>query len=306
MPGREVPRFGIATPIVTLFRREESWEASAGPAELREIALAAERLGFAHLTCSEHVGIPVDIAPQRGARYYDPLATFGFLAAITTRLRFLTNVVVLPYHHPLAIAKRYGTLDLLCEGRLMLGVGVGSLQPEFELLDAPFEDRGERYTDALRALRAAFGRRQPRYQGTHYAFSDFIIDPCGVQTRIPLWLGGRTPRSLRRALAAGDGWTPFSLSVPVVAALLERARAWPEWQQREDAFDVALAPDGSSDVTRPKGVDAMREAVQRTLDAGATVIHLSLASDSLAHHLDQLEIFRERVIPEFREASAID
>lgn len=303
MPIRQVPRFGIATPIVTLRGREESWEAQAGPAELREVALAADRLGFAHVTCSEHVGIPTDVASQRGPRYYDPLATFGFLAAITTRLRFLTNVVVLPYHHPLAIAKRYGTLDRLCEGRLMLGVGVGSLQPEFELLEAPFEDRGERYTDALQALRAAFGRRQPRYEGSHYAFSDFIIDPCGVQDHIPLWLGGRTPRSLRRALAAGDGWTPFALSVPEVGELLERARSWPEWQRREAAFDVALPPDGSSDVTRPNGVDAMRAAVHRTLAAGATVVHLSLAAESLAHYLDQLEVFRERVFPEFREAS---
>ena len=299
MSNQEALRFGIATPVVTLFRREESWEENAGPAELREIALAADRLGFAHITCSEHVGIPTDIAPERGSRYYDPLATFGFLAAITKRVRFLTNVVVLPYHHPLAIAKRYGTLDLLCEGRLMLGVGVGSLEPEFELLGAPFEERGDRYTDALRALRAAFGKSQPRYRGDHYAFSDFIIDPCGVQQDIPIWLGGRTPRSLRRALVAGDGWTPFSLAVSEVGDLLGRARAWPEWSQREGSFDVALPPDGTSDVTRPGGVDAMREAVARTVGAGGTVIHLSLGSDSLAHYLDQLAIVRESVVTEF-------
>ena len=299
MSSEETLRFGIVTPVVTLFGREASWEENAGPAELREIALAADRLGFAHLTCSEHVGIPTDIAPQRGSRYYDPLATFGFLAAITTRVRFLTNVVVLPYHHPLAIAKRYGTLDVLCEGRLMLGVGVGSLEPEFELLGAPFGERGDRYTDALRALRAAFGKRQPRYRGDHYAFSDFIVDPCGVQQHVPIWLGGRTPRSLRRALAAGDGWMPFSLGVPEVGALLERARAWPEWSQREGGFDVALPPDGASDVTCPGGVDAMREAVARSVQAGATVIQLSLASESLPHYLDQLAIVRESVVPEF-------
>jgi len=299
MSAEEARRFGISTPVVTLFGREGSWEVEAGPAALRDIALAADRLGFAHLTCSEHVGIPTDIAPVRGSRYYDPLATFGFLAAITTRIHFLTNVVVLPYHHPLAIAKRYGTLDLLSGGRLLLGLGVGSLEAEFDLLGAPFEGRGDRYTDALRALRAAFGRRQPHYAGEHYEFSDFIIDPCGVQERIPLWLGGRTPRSLRRALAAGDGWTPFALSVEQVGALLERARSWPEWGQREDAFDVALPPDGRSDLAQPDGVDAMRAAVARSFQAGASVIHLSLASDSLAHYLDQLEIFAERVVPEF-------
>ena len=210
MSNEETLRFGIATPVVTLFRREDSWEENAGPAELREIALAADRLGFAHITCSEHVGIPTDVAPERGSRYYDPLATFGFLAAITKRVRFLTNVVVLPYHHPLAIAKRYGTLDLLCEGRLMLGVGVGSLESEFELLGAPFEERGDRYTDALRALRAAFGKSQPRYRGDHYAFSDFIIDPCGVQQDIPIWLGTGTETNVRLTAEIADGWIPLN------------------------------------------------------------------------------------------------
>src|SRR5690606_36935791 len=118
-------RFGLTTPIVTLNPRAHApWEAAAGPAELRRIAAAADRLGFDHLTCSEHVAIPRAATQVRGARYYDPLATFGFLAACTRAIRFVTHVLVLPYHHPLAVAKRYGTLDLLSGGRLILGVGV--------------------------------------------------------------------------------------------------------------------------------------------------------------------------------------
>ena len=105
-------RFGVATPVVTLLpRRRPTWEADAGPAELREIAVAADALGYYHLTCSEHVGIPTEIAKVRGGRYYDPLATFGFMAGMTHSIKFLTHVIVLPYHQPLAIAKRYGTLD---------------------------------------------------------------------------------------------------------------------------------------------------------------------------------------------------
>src|SRR5262249_60035962 len=142
----------------------------AGPAELSRIAAAADRLGYHHLTCSEHVAIPAATVPVRGARYYDPLATFGFLAAQTTRVRFLTHVLVLPYHHPLAIAKRYGTLDRLSGGRLVLGVGVGTLAEEFALLVAALADRAERYEDALRAVRASFGRRAPSYAGPHHRF----------------------------------------------------------------------------------------------------------------------------------------
>src|SRR6266852_706562 len=160
--------FGLATPVVTHHPAHgAAWEADAGPAELVRIARAADRLGYHHLTCSEHVAIPAAVAPIRGTRYYDPLATFAFLAGQTTRIRFATHVLVLPYHHPLAVAKRYGTLDRLSGGRLILGVGVGTLAEEFALLEAPFDARGERYEDALRALRAAFGRREPAYAGTH-------------------------------------------------------------------------------------------------------------------------------------------
>src|SRR5512143_1600498 len=133
-------RFGLATPVVTCHPDHAApWEAEAGPADIARIAVAADSLGYHHLTCSDHVAIPAAVAPVRGARYYDPLATFGFLAAQTERIRFLTHVLVLGYHHPLEIAKRYGTLDRLSGGRVILGVGIGTLEEEFRLLGARFE-----------------------------------------------------------------------------------------------------------------------------------------------------------------------
>src|SRR5262249_39697165 len=147
------------------------------------------------------------------------------------------------YHHPVAIAKRWGTLDRLSGGRVILGVGVGTLAEEFDLLGVAFADRGPRYEDALRALRAAFGRRAPEYAGTHWRFGGILVDPCGVQERVPIWLGGRSPRSLRRALALGDGWDPFRLTLDELSALLRRARDWPVWRQRSAPFDVVLTPD---------------------------------------------------------------
>src|SRR5262245_22867374 len=224
-------RFGLVTPILTRHPlNDASWTEDAGPAEVAAIAREADRLGFHHLTCSEHVAIPSAVAATRGTRYYDPLATFGFLAALTERIRFVTHVLVLGYHHPLAIAKRYGTLDRLSGGRLVLGVGIGTLAEEFALLGAEFDRRGARYEDALRALRAAFGRREPRYAGTHFRFEGLVVDPCGVQTDVPIWIGGRSPRSLRRALEFGDGWDPFGLAIDEIERLLARARAWPVWR----------------------------------------------------------------------------
>src|SRR5262245_17963806 len=236
-------RFGLTTPVVTRHPdHAAAWEEDAGPAEIARIAVAADRLGYHHLTCSEHVVIPAAEAQVRGSRYYDPLATFGFLAAQTERIRFATHVLVLPYHHPLAIAKRWGTLDRLSGGRLILGVGVGSLEEEFRLLGVDFAGRGEPYEDGLRALRAAFGRREPAYAGTHWRFGGMVVDPCGVQTDVPIWLGGRSARSLRRAVELADGWAPFRLSLPELEALLRRAREGRAWRERTMPFEVVLTP----------------------------------------------------------------
>src|SRR4030088_3574931 len=158
-------RLGIVTPVLTMLPGAHArWEETAGIAEVEHVVVETERLGYHHVTCSEHVAIPVDAAATRGARYWDPLSTFGYLAAKTHTIRLATHVLVLGYHHPLAIAKRYGTLDRVCGGRLILGVGVGSLQEESALLAAPFADRGARADDALRALRASLGVTEPSYR----------------------------------------------------------------------------------------------------------------------------------------------
>src|SRR4029077_19233345 len=109
------------------------WEAEATFADVVTIVQEAERLGYHHCTCSENVAVPVDVAKERGGRYYDPLATFGALSAHTSAIRFAAHVLVLGYHHPLAIAKRYGTLDVVTGGRVILGVGVGGVEGEIVL-----------------------------------------------------------------------------------------------------------------------------------------------------------------------------
>ena len=226
-------RFGLTSPVVTLTPRGHgAWEESAGAPELAAIARAADRLGFHHLTCSEHVAIPEGVVATRGGRYWDPLVTLGYLAAVTDKIRLATHVVVLPYHHPLEVVKRYGTLDRISQGRLILGVGVGSLEEEFTLLDVPFANRGPRYEDHLRALHAAWGRREPSYAGSHFRFSGLVIDPCATSEHPPLWIGGRSPRSLRRALEFADGWDPFHLAIDELRGLLTKAREWPLWRAR--------------------------------------------------------------------------
>ncbi|WP_100497436.1 LLM class F420-dependent oxidoreductase [Geodermatophilus chilensis] len=278
-------QIGIVSPVVTLVPGAHSpWERSAGVQELGLVAEAADRLGYAHLTCSEHVAVPTDVAETRGATYWDPLATFGHLAARTRRIRFATQVLVVGYHHPLEIAKRYGTLDRVSGGRLTLGLGVGSLEEEFALLGVPFEERGPRADDAIAALRAALSRREPAYSGKFYDFSGFVVEPHAEQERVPLWIGGRTMKSLRRAVTVGDGWVPFGLSFDEMRDMLAAAGV-------PDGFDVVLSAGRALDpIGNP---DRVRHALDRPREAGATTVNVALAADSVGHYCEQLHALAE-------------
>ncbi len=280
-------RFGLSTPVVVQVpRAHATWEAAAGVSELDAIARAADRLGYDHVTCSEHVAVPEAAEPVRGGSYWDPLATFGYMAAITQHVRFATNVLVLGYHHPLAIAKRYGTLDAISSGRLILGVGVGSLEEEFALLGAPFADRGPRADDAIRALRASLPERIPTWDGPYYSYRGLVVEPHAVQAHIPFWIGGRTARSLRRAVELGDGWVPFALKLADIAALLRRVDV-------PSGFEVILGTERRLDPLGRPG-DAVA-AVRDAQAAGATMVRVSVVSESVGHYLEQIEAFLDVV-----------
>ncbi|HXN61807.1 MAG TPA: LLM class flavin-dependent oxidoreductase, partial [Acidimicrobiales bacterium] len=159
---------GIVTPGLHMNPRFDppEWETTATVDDVVSIVQRAEELGYDWVSCSEHIAIPAAASTVRGGRYFDPFSTLGYFAAVTSRVGLLTHMVVLPYHHPLELLKRLGTLDVLSGGRVIAGVGVGSLQPEFEVLGHAFEGRGERADDAIRALRASWGQRVPSYDGT--------------------------------------------------------------------------------------------------------------------------------------------
>ena len=278
-------KLSVATPVVTLLPQVSAeWEKSASIEDLAQIAEAADQLGYHHLTCSEHVALPAAEQSRRGARYWDPLATLGYLAARTRRIRLATHVLVLAYHHPLEIAKRYGTLDKVSNGRLILGVGVGSLKEEFDLLGAEFDDRGQRADDALRALRASLSVPEPSYHGEFYSFSGMIVDPCAVQERVPIWIGGRTLRSLRRAATLADGWAPFNVSMTEVRDWLGRFEIRP-------GFEVVLPPPAPLDpINEPqRSCDILAE----TAAHGATIVSATFAHTSLQHYLDNLQALAE-------------
>jgi probable F420-dependent oxidoreductase len=278
-------KLGIATPVVTnVGGAALEWEKDARIEEIGRVAEVADRLGYHHMTCSEHIGVPSTETGRRGARYWDPLATFGYVSARTKRIRFATMTLVLGYHHPLAIVKRYGTLDHVSEGRVILGLGVGSLKEEFDLLGAPFEDRGARGDDALKALRAALSSSEPAYEGEFYSFGGLTVDPCALQPHMPIWIGGRTRRSLRRAVTLADGWCPFYVSI-------ETAAQWLSAFELPAGFEVVMPADHPLDpVGKP---EATKETLRAMVAGGTTTLSARFVHRSLAHYLEQIHALVE-------------
>ncbi len=264
-------RFGITTPIVTLNPKGHAdWETAAGPEQLTAIARCADRLGYHHLSCSEHIAVPQSVAETRGATYWDPLSTLSWMAAQTTRIRLATHVLVLGYHHPLEIVKRYGTLDVLSGGRVILGVGVGSLEAEFELLGADFEHRGSLADESLRKIRRAWGR---------HLVDDLVISPHSPRSEVDVWVGGRSGRSLRRAVEFGTGWVPFAMTDDQLRSALAD-------HDRPDGFEVILWAYGIDPSAAP---DVTSERIHELTDVGATIINVRFVSRSVEHWCEQAE-----------------
>ena len=278
-------KLGIGTPVVTnIAGAALGWEKTATIEDIGRVAKAADRLGYHHMTCSEHIGLPTVEAARRGTRYWDPLATFGYVSAITEQIRFATMTLVLGYHHPLAIVKRYGTLDHVSNGRVILGLGVGSLKEEFDLLGAPFDDRGARGDDALRALRVALPTNEPTYDGEFYSFGGLTVDPCALQPHMPFWIGGRTKRSLRRAVTLADGWCPFYVTIDQAAEWLKSFDVPADFEVVMPA-EKPLDPVGEPDVTR--------DMLAALAAGGTTTVSARFVHHSLEHYLEQLHALVE-------------
>jgi probable F420-dependent oxidoreductase len=209
----------------------EKWEADAGVDELAALARAADDAGFFYVAVCDHVAIPRPLATAMGTTWYDTWTTLGFLAGVTSRVRLLSHVSVLPYRHPLQTAKAVATLDTVSKGRAILGVGAGHAADEFAALGIDFSQRGALLDEAIDAVKAALVDEFPEHDGARWSFRDVGVGPPPVQQpRPPVWVGGSAPPSLRRAAEKGDGWLPqgtpraqMTEQIATIRALREQA-----------------------------------------------------------------------------------
>jgi len=186
--------------------------------------------------------------------------------------------------------KEYSTLDRVSKGRVILGVGVGEVRPEFELLGVEFERRGPRADDALRVLRAAFGNPMPEYLGEFFRVSGVVVEPVATQPGVPIWVGGRTWRSLARALALGDGWAPFGLATADLQRMMADPRVRGALDERDGSFDFVLTPRILDPLGDPSAVSAVLERYETV---GATQLAVLFDHTSTSHYIEQMAALAE-------------
>jgi len=196
-------------------------------ADLIRFVQRAETLGFYCVTVADHVVVPKNISipypytvdgKYPGTGYHlETLTTMTFLAGATKRIRFITSVMIAPYRNPIITAKMLASLDVLSEGRVIVGLGVGWMKEEFDNLNAPpFADRGRVTDEYIKAFRELWTNDHPVFHGQYCEFSDIVFLPKPVQKpAIPIWIGGHSRQAIRRAAQLGDGWHPIG-GVPTI------------------------------------------------------------------------------------------
>ena len=217
----------VSSPTIGLFAINS--HACAAPEAAARIAALAERLGYDSLWAGEHVVVPsprvVPSPMEPDEPILDPLVALAHVAAHTERIRLGTGVIILPQRNPLVLAKQVASLDVLCGGRLIFGLGVGYLEPEMTAIGVPMEGRGTRSDEYLAAMRALWEEEAPSYRGHYAQFEAVDAHPRPVQRPLPVVVGGHTRAAHRRAARSADGWYGFMQGLRATAEQRELMHA---------------------------------------------------------------------------------
>lgn len=266
------------------------------PDDLLDYARHAETCGFEGIYLPEHVvgyvGAKiggVDLAPD--LQYVDPLDALAFIAASTDRLLLGTGVLLLPYHHPVTLAKRLATIDQLSRGRLqLLTIGLGSLPGEAEAVDVEFASRGRRADEAIEVLRLLWAGDASgvSYQGEFFDFDGLSSFPKPYRGTLPIHIGGSSSAAARRAGRYGDGFFPGGALLPQVrAAQLELARTTAEASGRD--------PQALS-YTRMAPIDLTQQRLDTYLEQGVDRVVVSATGQTLEEQRTELSTFADRYL----------
>jgi len=301
--------------------------AGAEPDALADIAKQGDRLGFYCMVMPDHILQPNQVdstypysltgdilaAGQSGdGEWPEQITTLAYLAGVTERIRLVTSVMIIPYRNPILTAKMLSTLDMLSKGRLILGAGVGWMEEEFELLDAPpFAERGAVTNEYLRAFIELWTKDNPKFEGKYVNFSDITFLPKPVQKPYPpIWIGGQSKPAIRRAAQIGDCWHPVGaipaapLEPEELAENLVLLRNYADKAGRDPStIQVSVkaplydAGDSSGPRRRFTGsADAVRQDVQTYSDVGVTHLIFDFRTADPHQTEDRMAQFAEEVM----------
>ena len=255
------------------------------PSVLHDVAQMAEALGYESILIGDHVLPPQKINspfplpienPQldmyEKQTWPDCFVMLGFMAAATTRVRLGTSVVILPYRHPVVMAKMIATLDRLSNGRIICGVGVGWIEEEFAFLNVPFSERGRMSNEYIEVMKALWTDDHPRIEGRYIKIDrDVNFGPMPVhKPHPPIWIGGNSLAALRRVVRLGDGWQPAGITPDVMQQKMDQLRglmdeAGRDWSELEV---TAMAPTSArpevAQVFEKMGLDVLYGLVSAT------------------------------------------
>lgn len=289
-------QFGVALPQLGPRARDP-----AVRDHVRAVALAADRLGYDVVWTAEHLIFPSAIQtpyPYGGRAPFDvtdPVldvaATLAYVAAVTTRVRLGTSVIVLPYHHPIALAKALATVDVLSNGRLLVGIAGGWLREEFELLGVPFDQRGARTDEYLALIKRLWTDDRVSFRGRFFSLDGAAFFPKPVQRpHPPIWVGGDSAAALQRVGRVGDGWMAVPRDLDHLAAGVEAIRRAAAAAGRDPAT-IGVASSGAS-----RSMDELLDRLPRLAQLGVTIVTLPALfwTRSVPDAIALMETFAER------------
>jgi probable F420-dependent oxidoreductase len=279
-----------------------------GAAATREgitlVARRVEALGFDSLWVSDHVVIPWEIRSRYpynatgdfplspGTDFLEPLTALTLAAAVTSRVRLGTSVLVLPHRHPVLTAKMLATLDHLAPGRVILGAGVGWMREEIELFGVPYGRRGAWTDEAIAVMRACWRDDRVSHRGEFFNFENLGCRPRPANGTIPIWIGGHTDRALKRVVSLGDGWHAAFPTPSALGEGIARLRAACQSSGRDPA---ALTISARLGLSAKRPADDLLAELRALSDLGVAHVILESRMRDVAEMTDIYERFATEV-----------
>jgi probable F420-dependent oxidoreductase len=302
----------------------------AAPQSLATLARTGEELGFAIISVSDHVIIPKTInsmypynesgafAGSPSGECLEQLSLLSFLVGVTSSAKLLTSVMVLPHRPPVLTAKMLATIDVLSNGRLIVGCGVGWMREEFEAIGAPsYDERGAVGDEYIRAFKELWTSDSPTFEGKYCRFANVAFAPKPVQKpHPPIWTGGESPAALRRAGRLANAWYPigsnprFPVGTPAqFAEYTARVKRYAKEAGRDpSALDFAYSANWLNDQQAQTLSDGQRrpltgtpqqiaDDIKRYEELGVRHIMVNLQGETQAQTLERMQRFADRIMP---------